>query len=505
MVGAVPHSDFHFMKHPVATIGRYDLFDEFASGGQASVHLGRVVGPAGFIRAVAIKRVRADRSTDESARKMMMDEATLASRVQHPNVVQTVDVVWHEGELVLVMELVQGESLGRLIQGCANQGGVPVPMTVAIIAGALRGLHAAHEALDAEGHALHLVHRDLSPQNIIVDVHGVPKVLDFGVAKARRRSQDETHDGIVKGKPAYMAPEQVYGETDRRSDLWAMGVVLWEALANARLFNGNSDREVLGKVLGTPIPSLRGLGRPVSEELEAVVQKALNRDVEQRFQTAAAMAAALDVLAPATAHEVSRWVVETAGPAIEHTRQQVRELESVTGASVPMVEAIEFDETGSIATKASRPPSTPNQPLAPRRWVPGLIVAVALMLGVGVGAMVVFLRPVSPARDVGPARDVAIARDSAPLDEPAPSGVASVGTDAGLAITDAGGPEVALSTATGGGTASDPRDAGAVQQVTARVVKGCVGPRCKKPERRPDCSVPYTLVKGVKQWRKECF
>lgn len=487
------------MKQPVATIGRYDLFDELASGGQASVHLGRLTGPAGFIRAVAIKRVRADRAQDEYARKMMLDEARLASRVQHPNVVQTLDVVWHEGELVLVMELIQGESLARLMRACAEKGGVPVPVTVSIIAGALHGLHAAHQAVDADGHELHLVHRDLSPQNIIVDLHGLPKVLDFGVAKARGRAQDETNDGVVKGKPSYLAPEQIHGETDRRSDVWAMGVVLWEALAGQKLFTGKSDREVLGKVLSTPIASLRELGRPVSEGLDAVVQRALDRDPKRRFPTAEAMAEALEALEPASSRQVARWVVETAGAAIEHTRQRVRELESLTGPSVPEVEPISIETpVEGVATRPARPATMPSPPPAPpekpKSWL-GVVLAGLTMLSFTV-TIAVLRRPA----DEGPRPPVAVGGGAAV--DPAAGGPATVEVTGGGRVEPAAG----------GGEAA-PLDVEArVANVAGGVVtnagggrpqvKRCVGPKCKKPL---DCTVPYTMVKGVKQWRPECF
>src|ERR1700733_14777693 len=185
---------------PVRILGRYALYDEIAAGGMATVHLGRLIGPVGFSRTVAIKRLHQQYAKNPEFVAMFLDEARLAARIRHPNVVPTVDVVAMEEELFLVMEYIQGESLSRLFRA-ASVAAAPIPRSVAvtIMAGVLHGLHAAHEAKTEHGQPLDIVHRDVSPQNVLVGVDGVARVLDFGVAKAAHRVQT-TQDGRIKGK-----------------------------------------------------------------------------------------------------------------------------------------------------------------------------------------------------------------------------------------------------------------------------------------------------------------
>ena len=236
-------------------IGRYALHDELASGGMASVHLGRLIGSVGFSRAVAIKRMHAFLAHDPEFVAMFVDEARLAGRIRHPNVVPTLDVVASDGELFLVMEYVLGESLNRVLAANKTTGGrIPLDVVSAIVIGVLEGLHAAHEAKDERGEPLSIVHRDVSPQNILIGGDGVARVFDFGVAKAAGRMQT-TQDGSLRGKVAYMAPEQLSNvEVDRRTDVWAAGVVIWEMLANARLFASDSAAGLVRMVLTKEVP-----------------------------------------------------------------------------------------------------------------------------------------------------------------------------------------------------------------------------------------------------------
>jgi len=195
--------------HEPLIIGRYALFHELAAGGMATVHVGRLLGAAGFSRVVAIKRLHRHFASDPEFVSMFVDEARLAARIRHPNVVPTLDVVRTEDELFLVMEYVSGEALSRLLRATREKG-VPVTPRIAVTIGAglLHGLHAAHTAKGERGEPLEIVHRDVSPQNVIVGTDGIARVLDFGVAKARVRLQT-TREGQVKGKLAYMAPEQL--------------------------------------------------------------------------------------------------------------------------------------------------------------------------------------------------------------------------------------------------------------------------------------------------------
>src|SRR5271154_2384991 len=209
---------------PARSIGRYLLFGEIASGGMATVHFGRLSGPAGFSRTVAIKRLHPNLAKDPEFVAMFLDEARLAARIRHPNVIPTLDVVATEGEIFLVMDYVQGESLSRLIRAAVARGErIPPDMVAALMVGVLHGLHAAHEAKSDHGEPLGIVHRDVSPHNILVGTDGAARVLDFGVAKAIGRSQN-TREGQIKGKLAYMAPEQVRGSVSRRTDVYAASV-----------------------------------------------------------------------------------------------------------------------------------------------------------------------------------------------------------------------------------------------------------------------------------------
>jgi serine/threonine-protein kinase len=232
------------------TVGRYLLGEQIAFGGMASVHLGRLEGGAGFSRLVAVKRLHPQYASTPDVEAMLLDEARLAARTRHPNVVPILDVVSHEGELVLVMEYVHGEALSKLLRAARARGAhVPAPVASAIVSGLLHGLHAAHEARDERGRPLDIVHRDVSPQNVLVGADGLARVADFGIAKAAGRLQS-TRDGQLEGKLGYMAPEQfLTSEIDRRVDIWAAGVVLWECVAGERLHDGDQPGLVMNAIL----------------------------------------------------------------------------------------------------------------------------------------------------------------------------------------------------------------------------------------------------------------
>jgi serine/threonine-protein kinase len=309
-----------------ASADRYAIYDEIAAGGMASVHLGRLLGDGGFSRTVAIKRLHPHFGRDPEFVTMLLEEAHMAARVHHPNVAATLDVVHTNTELYLVMEYVHGESLASLI-GRANEAGARVPeaVAVAIVTGMLYGLHAAHEATDESGAPMAIVHRDVSPQNVIVGADGIPRVVDFGIAKASG-SALTTREGQIKGKLPYMSPEQLRGERsiDRRSDVWSASVVLWEAMTGVRLFKGASDAETFGKVLYDRIapPSTRREG--LSSALDAAVLRGLDRFRECRFPTARAMAIALEqAVHPATPSEVAAWVESLAGNALAARKERL--------------------------------------------------------------------------------------------------------------------------------------------------------------------------------------
>jgi serine/threonine-protein kinase len=314
-------------------IGRYGLYGKIASGGMASVHFGRLLGAAGFSRTVAIKRLHLHLAEDPEFLATMIDEARLAARIHHPNVVPTLDVVAAEGELLVVMEYVRGESLARLCRTVtARAAVVPTVIASAIALGVLQGLHAAHEATTDRGEPLGIVHRDVSPQNILVGVDGMARIIDFGVAKAAGRLQT-TREGVVKGKMAYMAPEQVAAqEVTRSSDVYALSVVLWEMLTGKRLFQADNDAARATLVLrGTDErPSLHVPDLPPA--LDALVMKGLALRPADRFATAQEMAdALLRIVQPAFPTEVGKWVQELAEHDLAKRGALLAEIESSSG------------------------------------------------------------------------------------------------------------------------------------------------------------------------------
>jgi serine/threonine protein kinase len=307
-------------------VGRYEIYAEIASGGMATVHFGRQLGHVGFARAVAIKRLHPHIARDPSFVSMFLDEARLATRIRHPNVVPTLDVVAAGGELILVMEYIHGESLARLLGTmAARKERVDPRVAVSIGVGMLEGLHAAHEAKNERGVPLEIVHRDVSPQNVLVGVDGVARVFDFGIAKAVDRLHT-TQDGSLKGKIAYMSPEQLDNEpVDRRTDVWAASVVLWEALAGRRLFVADSQAALIRVIMTKDVPPPSSMGSP--PELDAVLARGLEKDPDERYATAREMAAALeDAFAGAAARGVARWVEEVAKSSLE---SRVRLLDAI--------------------------------------------------------------------------------------------------------------------------------------------------------------------------------
>jgi serine/threonine-protein kinase len=323
---------------PARVRGRYEVGEVIASGGVATVHLGRLVGSAGFSRTVAIKRLHAYLSAERTdLHDRFVDEAQIASRVRHANVVPTLDVVVEDEELLLVLDYVHGESLARLRRAARAMGEeIPPDVASAIVIGALRGLDAAHEATSTDGKPLEIVHRDVSPQNILVGVDGVARVCDFGIAKAASRIHETfTHD--IKGKVAYMAPEQLSGENvDRRCDLFAAGVILWEAFASRRLFREDDALATMDAIFHREVPPLAGTAPGIDEAVDEVLARALAKDASARFESAAEMARALEhALPPSSDREVAEWVQRVAGDVLAKRAQQVAAFERRGSAPPP--------------------------------------------------------------------------------------------------------------------------------------------------------------------------
>jgi len=325
-------------SHGSLILGRYVLYHEIGIGGMASVHIARHVGALGFCRTVAIKRLHEQFARDAEFVGMFLDEARLAARVNHPNVVSMLDVVTTSRELCLVMEYVHGADLARLLGQSGRMHpdqAVDPSLVSAIMVDALRGLNAAHEATDDDGERLQLVHRDVSPHNIFVGVDGITRVLDFGVAKATSRVQ-VTREGQVKGKLAYMSPEQILSKpVDCRSDVFAAGVVLWEMLTGRRLFAHDDAGASIHSILMRPRQAPSELRPAVSKALDEVVLCALAIEVEGRFPSAAAMATALeDACSPARPAQVSAWVNDLAGEQLKRQHDRIRAIEKIPNEQV---------------------------------------------------------------------------------------------------------------------------------------------------------------------------
>ena len=310
-------------------IGRYALGAAIASGGMATVHVGRVLGSLGFSRTVAIKRLHENFAKDPKFVSMFVDEARLAARVRHPNVVPTLDVVVDSGEVFVVLEYVHGEALHRLTRTIPPGQHMPVRVASGIVFGVLLGLHAAHDARNERGEPLRIVHRDVSPQNIVLGPDGVARILDFGIAKAFGRMRT-TENQEVKGKLAYLAPEQLRGHAlDQRTDVYSASVVLWELLAGMRLFRSDEAPAVLYAIMNGELEPPSAHSPEVTPQLDAIVLRGLARKPDDRWPTARAMALALeDCVAPATAPHIGAWMERLAHGTLATRAKLVGEMES---------------------------------------------------------------------------------------------------------------------------------------------------------------------------------
>ena len=275
--------------------GKYVLIGEIGVGGMAEVFLAIQTGLQGFLKVVTLKRVLPHLASHDFI-SMFIDEARIAARLEHPNIVKTFEFGEHEGQYYTVMEYLAGEDLGSVMNRAAiSKQPVAFNMAAMIVSQLCNGLHFAHDLTDTAGRPLGLVHRDINPSNIIVTYAGEVKVIDFGVAKINSSGGGKTLTGTIKGKLAYMAPEQILARgIDRRSDIFSLGVVLWELVTGCRLFARESDAATLYAIMNDPIPRARRHRPNVPEELEAIISTALARTPADRYDTAEDMQAALD-------------------------------------------------------------------------------------------------------------------------------------------------------------------------------------------------------------------
>ena len=342
--------------------GEYRIYAEIGVGGMASVHLARFLGIAGFARTVAIKRPLPSLLQNVDFRRLATREALLAARVQHPHVVTTLDVVDSGSEFLIVMQYVHGEPLSALTALARQRGErVPVEIAVTLVGGVLRGLSAVHQARDERAQLLHLIHRDVSPQNILCGVDGVARLADFGLARAAGYTA-LSNAAEFKGKLTYASPEQVeLRPLTFASDLYALGVVLWELLSGERMYRDRTAPELVAQLLRGDVAPPSHFAPELSPALDGVVLRALARDPGQRYESALAMAAALEsCVRPASVEATAQWVSELAWESLQARAQQVLDAESETSPSQrrPALSSVEALDPTVLASAALGPHSS---------------------------------------------------------------------------------------------------------------------------------------------------
>jgi len=372
--------------------GRYAVCDVIGSGGMATVHIGKLLGPVGFSRTVAIKRMHPHLTSDPAFVAMFLEEARVAARVQHANVVSTLDVVTEAGELFLVMEYVEGESFARVLRTVGKKGvRLPHPIVGAVISQTLHGLHAVHEARDEAGRSLGLIHRDVSPDNILIGSDGLARVLDFGIAKATEHGR-RTLAGKIKGKVAYMAPEQMRGkDLDRRADIYGASAMLWEALTGSRLLKGANDVEMIHAALSSRPAAPSSIVPSIRKEVDEIVLKGLSQSPDDRYATAREMGIAVErafgLASPTTVAQLIEGMLGASlaqrAALVANAMRRTGDLEKSAPSaapSSPQIGSLPLDSANFYAEVTENPrallgPPTPHpvpRALAPAKAVPAL-------------------------------------------------------------------------------------------------------------------------------------
>ncbi len=487
-------------RHPLSTqpsvaapliLGRYEVFDAIASGGMATVHFGRIRGDAGFARTVAIKRMHKQLAMNEEIVRMFMDEARLVARIRHPNVLPILDVVEEGEEIFLVMEYLHGEPLDRLVHR-PQSSPVPPAIATALFADVLHGLHAAHEATTTDGQPLGIVHRDVTPHNMLVGVDGSARIADFGIAKASSREQMMTEAGVLKGKLSYIAPEQLDGEATAATDIYAAAVSLYEALTGRVLFSGNNEGEILNRILIGPTQPPSAIVKSISADLDEIVMRGVEQRPHKRFKTARDMALALEKAnARPAASEIAAWVETRAKDTLDKRSRALALIEKLPLSSEGRVQSAEAPVLVEPASELTVQMHTKSMDLG-LRTVPGLpsprrrrVSSIALAIAVGLVFGVAGLGVIGWAR---------AHRGSSATDDAAAS--------VSVASTETPSPEPT-------GVASEDVASVAPSSPSPTAARGKSHPRSLatgSASAAPNCSPPYTRDEtGRKLYKRECL
>jgi serine/threonine protein kinase len=408
--------------------GSYTLTARLGRGGMAEVFRARREGAAGFERTVVIKKIIGGHDADPQFIEMFINEAKIAARLTHPNIVQVYELGEQEGEFFIAMEYVKGKDLLRVMRALAQQvPGQPAmpPLHAAHVAREVcRGLSHAHEHHDEVGATRAIVHRDISPQNIMLSYDGQVKLVDFGIAKALDTMKEETRTGALKGKYAYMAPEQLRTPAPPptpQSDIFSTGIVLYETLTGRRLFKGETDMETLDRVQRMHVPAPSRLNSVVAPELDAIVLRALDRDSERRYARAALMARDLDTFLQTQRFSVENMVELMDRLFPHHTRDEVTDSflgSSYEGSSGRQAEL--GTPTGASRSTSLRGPMPPAPVGHGRAWWIGALAMTALAVVAAALSPLWRRHPVSaPVEKPAPPTVVATPPVAAPIAPPA--------------------------------------------------------------------------------------
>jgi serine/threonine protein kinase len=412
--------------------GRYTLVRQLAVGGMAEIYLARADGIGQFAKQVVLKRILPQHARSEDFVEMFLHEARLAATLEHPNIVQVFDIGELDGSYFFTMEYVQGEDLRTLLGALRKRNErMPIDHAIAIVTAAAAGLHYAHDRVGDDGRPLAMVHRDISPSNIMVSLDGAVKVTDFGIAKTASQLI-ETRTGVLKGKISYMSPEQCKSEPlDRRSDIFSLGIVLHELATGQKLFRGDNDYAILRKIIEDDAPTLSAVvDGPYPDGLEAIVARALARDRDARYPTAQALQIELENLAreqrlDRSSVALSRYVRETFPAAAAPAPDADSQTPATTPIPRPATGATVLEQpqsSSAVIGELHRPP-----PRARARWLVGAGAAALLASGIGIVAMsrpghdddVPAVAPPRPAIEATAVVDAAVA-DAPRVAEPAP-------------------------------------------------------------------------------------